>query len=252
MKAIILAAGYATRLYPLTQNRPKALLPIANRTIMDYLFDEISRIPRIDEAILVSNHRFADQFVAWAQTAQVAYPKIRIRVLDDGTTGNENRLGAIGDIDFAIRQAEIDDELFVAVSDNLFTFHLTDFVADYLHHGCDTLLAKPLNDVDACRRFAIATLDDQRRVLSLVEKPEHPQSNLAVYGLYLYRRDTLPLIAQYLAEGNNPDSPGHFPEWLYQRREVRAYLFDGECIDIGTVEAYRAVCEEYKNRNCPA
>ena len=248
MKAIILAAGYATRLYPLTKDMPKALLPIAGKAMLDYLFDEITSIHRIDEAVIVSNHRFAAQFEAWAQNAAEKYPALNIRVLDDGTTGNDNRLGAIGDMQYAVTHADIDDDVLVAASDNLFSFRLADFVEDYASHGFDTILAQPMEDYETRKRFAIATLDSQNRVLSLVEKPQEPQSDIAVYGLYIYRRDTVPLIAQYLREGNNPDAPGHFPEWLFRRKEVRAYLFTGSCVDIGTVESYHAVCAEYENK----
>ncbi|MGI6239961.1 MAG: nucleotidyltransferase family protein [Christensenellales bacterium] len=244
MKAIVLAAGYAMRLYPLTKDMPKALLEIGGQKMLDYLTDQIAAIAGIDEIVIVTNSRFADQFRAWAD--QKAYPGVGIRVLDDGTRDNEGRLGAIGDMQFAIENAGIDDDVLVAASDNLFTFSLHDFVADFQRHGRDTILVQRMDDVDELRRFAIATLDDAGRVISLVEKPEHPPADLAVYALYLYRRDTLPLIKQYLDEGNDPDAPGHFPEWLYQRREVRAYAFEGECVDIGTVDAYRAACERFQ------
>lgn len=221
MKAIVLAAGYAMRLYPLTKDRPKALLPIGGRAMMDYLVDEIAGIPEIDEICIVSNHRFVGQFERWALSAEKRYPGKRLRVLDDGTDSNETRLGAIGDVAFALDEMKIDDDLLVAASDNFFTFPLTDFVADFRGHGRDLLLGSHIGLTDERKRFAIATLDENRRVTSLVEKPENPQSDIAIFALYLYRRDTLPLIRQYLREGNDPDAPGHFPEWIYPDRDVR-------------------------------
>ena len=245
MKAIILAAGYAMRLYPLTENTPKALLPIGGRVMLDYLMGPIAEIGAIDEAVIVSNHRFAGQFAAWAEAAAARYPHLKLTVLDDGTTCNENRLGAVGDMDFAIRKMSIDDDVLVAASDNFFTFDLNDFVNDFRAHGQNLLLAQPLGSIEELRRFAVAELDADRRVLSLVEKPEQPATDLGIFALYLYRRDVLPLFGEYLAEGNNPDSPGRFPEWLYTRREVRAYIFEGECVDIGTHESYREICARY-------
>ena len=248
MKAIILAAGYATRLYPLTKDMPKALLPVAGRTILDRLLDGMRAIPEMDHIHLVTNHRFAPAFEKWRQAAQTHCP---ITVHDDGTISNEDRLGAVGDIAFVLERARIDDDLFVAASDNLFTFPLSDFAADFRRHGRDLLLGSRIDDVDTLRRYAVATLDGENRVLSLVEKPQEPQSHIGICAIYLYRRDTVPLfpamISEYRAAGKRPDAPGYFAEWLCKRKEVRVYLAGGECVDIGTVESYREVCGRWTN-----
>ena len=248
MKAIILAAGYATRLYPLTKDMPKALLPVAGRTILDRLLDGMRAIPEMDHIHLVTNHRFAPAFEKWRQAAQAHCP---ITVHDDGTISNEDRLGAVGDIAFVLERARIDDDLFVAASDNLFTFPLSDFAADFRRHGRDLLLGTRIDDVDTLRRYAVATLDGENRVLSLVEKPQEPQSHIGICAIYLYRRDTVPLfpamISEYRAAGKRPDAPGYFAEWLCKRKEVRVYLAGGECVDIGTVESYREVCGRWTN-----
>jgi len=244
VKALILAAGYATRLYPLTKDMPKALLPIGGRAMLDYLMDGIVSIPEIDGCVIVTNHRFAEQFRAWANCRS----GIPIEVVDDMTTNNDNRLGAIGDISYAIDRANIDDDVLVAASDNFFTFNLNDYAEAFRQHGRDTLLAGKIDSIEDLRRFAVAVLDENGRVVNLVEKPQDPPSDIAVYALYIYRRDTIPMIKQYLAEGNNPDAPGHFPEWLYKRRDVRAYVFEGECVDIGTVASYNDICEKYSNK----
>ena len=243
MKAIILAAGYATRMYPLTKDRPKALLPVGGKVMLDYLMDEIATIDEVDTAYIVTNSRFFGQFSDWAAEAGIRYPRLKLDVLDDGTDSNENRLGAVGDIRFVLDHRHVDDDLLVAASDDFFTFPLRDFVADFRRHDRDTLLGKHIGWVEDLKRFAVATLDKNNRVTALVEKPQEPQTDVAIYALYLYRRDTVPLIRRYLDEGNAPDAPGHFPEWLYSRREVGVYLFEGECIDIGTPEAYKEVCE---------
>ena len=241
MKALILAAGYATRLYPLTIDCPKGLLPIGEKTILDYLMAEIATIDEIDEVHLVSNHRFHAHFERWAEGARRRYAPKRLFIWDDGTTSDADKLGAIGDMQYVIERAKIDDDLLVAVSDNLFNFSLRRFIDDFRAHGRDTILAAHLADINLLRRFAVAALDGERRVLELVEKPQEPMTDIGVYALYLYRRDTLPLIRRYLDEKNSPDSPGHLPEWLHKRREVRAYLFEGECVDIGTPESYEEI-----------
>ena len=248
MKAIILAAGYATRMYPLTKDRPKALLPIGGKVMLDYLMDEIATIGEIDTAYIVTNSRFADQFVAWAQKAAGCYPRLKLDVLDDGTDSNENRLGALGDIRFVLEHRRVDDDLLVAASDNFFTFPLRDMVDDFYAHERDTLLGQHLGWVEDLKRFAVATLDENNRVAALVEKPQEPPTDIGIFALYLYKRDTVPLIHRYLDEGNPPDAPGHFPEWLYKRKEVGVYLFEGECVDIGTPQAYREVCERFARK----
>lgn len=245
MKAIILAAGYATRLYPLTENMPKALLNVGNKPILEHLLDAFANEKAIDEIHIVSNARFYGQLKAWADSARKGY-KQKITVWNDGTTSNENRLGAIGDIQYVIEKAAIDDDLFVAASDNLLSKPLDGYFEDFRKHGCDLLLTGRLFDSEERKRYAILQLDASGRVIDLEEKPQNPKSDIAAYAEYIYTRDTLPLIKQYIDEGNNPDSPGHFPEWLYKRKEVRAYIYDGECVDIGTIKMYNEIQSLWK------
>lgn len=243
MKGIILAAGYATRLFPLTLNTAKALLPISGRPIIDYITDQMLTLPDLDQIIVVSNHRFADQFAKWADERTRTDPAstVVITVVDDGTTDETNRLGAIGDIRYCIDQMQIDEDLLVIAGDNLFTYQLADAWRHFRQHGEDMILAQELPPEEDLRRFAIVVVDEQGLVVDLEEKPDIPKTNRAVFATYFYLRNTLPLIAQYLKEGNNPDSPGHFPVWLYHRKPVRVYFFDGVCIDIGTPESYEDV-----------
>ena len=248
MKALILAAGYATRLYPLTIDRPKALLPIAGKAMLDYLVEEICTLPDLDEIHLVSNHRFIRPFEAWVEGARARYPGFRFVLWDAMTTSDADKRGAIGDIQFVLERAKLADDLLVAASDNFFTFPLVRFYEAFQKNNCDTLLVARFTDRNLLRRFAVATVDDHLRVTHLEEKPAEPKSDLGVYALYFYKRDTLPLFAQYLAEGNPPDAPGHFPVWLYTRREVRVYPFEGECIDIGTPQSYHEVCERFAQK----
>ncbi len=246
MKAIILAAGYATRLYPLTKDRAKPLLPVQGRPIIDYLVDHARRIPDLDAIKVVSNDRFSPQFEAWAsqrghQTRGTDGRTIPIHVLNDGTVSQEDRLGAIGDMQFCIDHFGIDDDLLVLAGDTLFTGSLFKAWEVFREHGQDLILASPVSPGEDPSRFAIAQTDADGLVQHLEEKPKEPKSNLAVFALYFYRRDTVPMIRQYLAAGHNPDAPGHFPVWLYQRKPVRVHLFEGDCVDIGTPQAYQEV-----------
>lgn len=247
MKAIILAAGYATRLYPLTENMPKALLSVCGKPILEHLLDSFSSEKEIDEIHVVSNARFYQQLFIWANDAQSRYSQ-KIVVWNDGTTSNDNRLGAIGDILFVLEKANIDDDLFVAASDNLLSEPLTGYFDDFRSHGCDLLLVGKLDDPEERKRYAILELDENRRVIGLEEKPQRPKTDIAAFAEYIYARKTLPLFKKYIEEGNNPDSPGHFPEWLYKQKEVRAFLYTGECVDIGTVKMYNEIQETWKLR----
>lgn len=243
MKAIILAAGYATRLYPLTLHTPKALLPINQKAIIDYIVEELNTIQEIDAIYVVTNHRFVDDFTTWAKTAPGKTP---IEVIDDGTTDDTNKKGAVGDIGFVIEQKQIDDELLVIAGDNFFTYSLQDYVNFYREKGHDCVCVKKWPNREELKQFGVALLDADGKVLDIEEKPAQPKSDTAVFATYLYKQDTVPLFAEYLAAGNNPDAPGNFPAWLYRRKDVYAYTFSGECYDIGTPESYREVCRMYE------
>lgn len=245
MKGIVLAAGYATRLYPLTKDRPKPLLPVAGRPIIDYIVDEMDTLEALDQIIVVTNHRFAAAFETWADERNRTGKK-PVVVIDDRTTDDSNKLGAIGDIQFCVDRLDLDDELLVIAGDNLFTYRLADADHFYRTNGIDTILARSMDPSEDLTRYAIAVMDPDGRLVSLEEKPRQPKSNLAVFATYFYRQDTVPLIRQYLSEGNSPDAPGHFPAWLYLRKPVQVYLFDGLCMDIGTPESYMAVQDSFR------
>jgi len=240
MKAIILAAGYATRLYPLTENRPKPLLGVGGKPILQYLLEKIEPLDLVDEVIIATNDRFYDQFVDWM--AGFVYSK-KIIVLNDGTTANENRLGAIADLCFALEERQLDEDLLVLAGDNLFDFALTDFVAYYQKVRADCITAHQLDDLEELRKTGVIETDGEGRVLSFAEKPMNPRSNLAVPPFYIYRRETIPLLKEYLQAGENPDTPGNFIPWLLKRKKVYAFLFEGARYDIGTPASYRRVNE---------
>ena len=236
MKAIILVGGYATRLYPLTLNQPKALLKIQGKAIIDYILAQINTVPDIDEIFVISNHKFAENFKSWAASALTGIP---IKVLDDGTVNVDDRLGAIGDIGFAIEKEGINDDTVIIAGDNLFTFPLAEYRRFFAEKGCDCICVQKVADKDACRQLGIALLDENGCVIDMEEKPEEPKSDCAVFATYMYKRDTLPLIKQYLDEGNKPDAPGFFVSWLYKHKPVYAYVMNGKCYDIGTHESLK-------------
>lgn len=244
MKALILAAGYATRLYPLTLDRPKALLPIAGKAIIDYIVDQIETIDSIDELVVISNHKFFPHFSEWNEERQ---SRLSIKILNDNTTDDSNKLGAIGDIQFAIDTLGIDDDLLIMAGDNIFTFELNNYYNAFLSKNSDMILVKEMDNLNDLRRMANVETDSEGRVIGMEEKPANPKTNLAAFASYIYKKDTVPLIKQYLDEGNNPDAPGFFPSWLYKIKSLYAYKFTGECYDIGTHESYKEVNEIFES-----
>ncbi len=235
MDCILLAAGYATRLYPLTENMPKALLKLGSKSILDRICEKIEELKEVNNIYIVTNHKFAKHFSDWAADYKGRIP---VTVLDDGTTSNDNRLGAIGDMKFVIDKKNITDEILVMASDNVFDFSLQDMLDLYQKKNADVISAHYVPDIEDLRQMGVLELDGDNRVISFAEKPSEPKSHWGVPPFYFYRKETLPLIQQYIAEGNNPDAPGHFIPWLIERTPVYAYTFDVMTIDIGTPKSY--------------
>ncbi|MWV43641.1 NTP transferase domain-containing protein [Paenibacillus sp. HJL G12] len=244
MKALILAAGYATRLYPLTRNMPKSLLPLGDITILDLIIRKMEEVASITDIIIVSNAKFHEHFINWADSR--SFQK-KVNIIHDGSTSEDNRLGAIGDIQFAIEKEGIDEDLLVCAGDNVFTFDLGSYVDYFLRQQTDCILVQRLQDSDELRRVGVVELDDSSRVLSFEEKPEHPKTDIGVFAVYLYRKETLPLFKDYLLSGHQKDAPGYFPEWLSGMKELSAYFAEGVSYDMGTHEAYRKLQELMKN-----
>lgn len=240
MKCILLAAGYATRLYPLTKDKPKSLLEVGGVTILEHILKKVEKIESIDYIYIVSNDRFYAQFVNWVDGYKS--PK-KIKVLNDLTTSNENRLGAIADIKFAIDNENIEDDILVMAGDNLFDFELKDFETFYREIGHDCITVHELNNEEELKRTGVVEIDQDAKVVSFEEKPKEPKSNLAVPPFYIYQKNTLGLFEKYISEGNNPDAPGNFVPWLIKHKDVYAFKFKGMRYDIGTVESYEKVQE---------
>lgn len=232
MKALILAAGYATRLYPLTLDRPKALLPVGGKPMLDHLMEQLEQVEGLDEVYVVTNSRFAEAFREWA----AARSGLPLRIIDDGTVDDDSKLGAIGDLDLTIREAELDDDLIVLAGDNLFSESIAPFPVFALRKGGPALGVYDVGDLDTIRRYSVIELDDDDRVTRLEEKPERPRSTLAGIALYFYPRSALRHVGEYLEDGNNPDQPGRLVQWLYPRTAVYGWRVPGRWFDVGSKE----------------
>ncbi|MDP4178682.1 MAG: sugar phosphate nucleotidyltransferase [Bacillota bacterium] len=246
MKAIILAAGYATRLYPLTINKPKSLLEIGGKTVLDYIVEDIENIECIDEIIIISNDKFYNNFETWSKET---YCKKPIKVINDGTTSDENKLGAIGDINLVINNCNIDDDIFIVAGDNLYSFSLQTFFENYEQTKQNCILSKKIKNTNELKRMGVVQVDKENKVIGFEEKPENPKSDIAVFASYIYSKDTIPLINEYIDQGNNPDAPGYFIAWLFKRKDVYAHIIEGECYDIGTHETYNQVKAKFEMQN---
>lgn len=232
MKLVLLAAGYATRLYPLTKDRPKHLLEVAGRPILDHVLEKLAAIG-FDGTYVVTNAKFAPRFEEWAAGRD------DVTVVDDGTTDEETKLGAIGDLDLVIRQEAIDDDVIVVAGDNLFTDSLGDFGRFARARQAPMVALYDVGDLDQMSKYNAIEVDGEGRVTHFEEKPESATSTLMAIALYYYPREALPLVRQYVEEGNNPDQPGRLVEWLYTRMPVYTWRVPGSWLDIGSAETLR-------------
>ena len=232
MKAVILAAGYATRLYPLTLNRPKALLDVAGRPMVEHLLLRLEGVEGLDAIHLVTNSKFAGAFREWA----AGWDGQEVQIVDDGTSDEETKLGAIGDLELTIRAAAIDDDLIVLAGDNLFSESLAPFGAFARAKAAPVIGVYDVGDLEAIRRYNSITLDEDDRLTYFEEKPEHPRTTLTGIALYFYPRESLGLVREYLDGGNEPDQPGRLVQWLYPREPVYAWRVPGRWYDIGSAE----------------
>ena len=241
MKCLILAAGYATRLYPLTENFPKPLLKVGEKSILDWLVDDVRSTGEIDGYVVISNHKFASCFEDWA-----AGRKEKISVVDDGTSTNETRLGAVCDIRFAIDSLGLDDDMLVLAGDNVLDFSLSGFVAYARRKGTSCIMRYYEADRARLRKSGIVCVDPSDRVLDMEEKPAEPRSNWCCPPFYFYAKADARRLEEGIAAGCGTDAPGSYIAWLATRVPVHAMEMPGRRYDIGNLESYRKVCEEYR------
>ena len=236
MKCLILAAGYATRLYPLTENFPKPLLKVGDKTILDWLVDDIDTAGLVDTYVVISNHKYAHHFENWAATK-----KQNIQVVDDGTSSNETRLGAVCDVQFAIDQLGLDDDLLVIAGDNVLDFSLSKFVDFAKEKNTSCVMCHEENELKKQQKTAIITLDGNDLITSYEEKPKEPKGNLAVPPFYCYRACDVKRIQEALDNGCGYDAPGSFAAWLSKQTPMHAYIMPGKRYDIGDINSYEYV-----------
>lgn len=240
MKALLLAAGYATRLRPLTDTVAKPLLPVGGRPMIDRILDAVRTVDEIDEVHVVTNAVYAEAFGRWGLEAGV-------QVHDDGTASNEDRLGAIGDLVFALdRGALWHDDLLVIAADNLFEFPLRAYVDFWLERDGSAIAVHRLADPSLAPLYGVVELDGDDRVVGMEEKPEAPRSDLVSTATYLFAADHLHLVPRYLAEGNPPDPPGRFLAWLSARRPLHGFRFDEAWLDVGDPSQLLAADNRYR------
>ena len=236
MKVIILAAGYATRLYPLTLTKPKPLLPVASKPMIDHVLDNLAAIREIDRVIVVTNAKFATQFQEWADDYRAKKAKLNFTIVNDGSTDDTNKLGAIGDINFVLNREKVDDDIIVVAGDNLFSEKLGEFGKVCLAKNAPVLAVYDVKDLEQIKKYNSISVDTAGRITFFEEKPKNPTSTLTGIALYFYPKATLPLIRQYIAEGNNPDQPGRLVQWLYPRTPFYTWTVPGLWFDIGSKE----------------
>jgi glucose-1-phosphate thymidylyltransferase len=238
MKLLILAAGYATRLYPLTLTRPKPLLPVAGKPMIEHVLDSVIPIGKFDHIYIVTNAKFFNQFEAWARdyTASCSSQLPSIQIVNDGSTDDSNKLGAIGDIHFVMTRENIDDDLVIVAGDNLFSEKLGGFGEFSQQKNAVVVAVYDVGSLEQAKKYNAISLDSEGRITFFEEKPKNPTSSLCAIALYFYPRHVLPLIHQYIREGNNPDQPGRLIQWLYPRTPVYTWRVPGIWYDIGSKE----------------
>ena len=241
MKCLILAAGYATRLYPLTENFPKPLLTVGDKTILDWLIDDIDTAKAVDEYVVISNHKFAHHFEEWAKTKTQ-----KVTVLDDGTSTNETRLGAVKDIQFAIDELGLDDDMLVIAGDNVLDFSLTRFIAYAKEKKTSCIMRYFEPEHKKLLKSGVVDIDGNDKILSMTEKSPTPATHWCCPPFYYYTKEDAKLVKTGIDHGCGTDAPGSYIAWLCTKVPVHAMEMPGKRYDIGNLESYENVKAEYK------
>lgn len=246
MKAVILAGGYAVRLWPLTKYIPKPLLPVAGKPVIDYMLEQITQIEEIDKVIISTNARFENNFKYWLRGLPSRTKDILEIVIEPSCT-QEEKLGAVAAIDYVINMKKLYDDLLVLAGDNLFEFQADRLIAYYKKISKPVIAFYNMVNMDhnsPCK-YGLGILDQNNKVISFQEKPPRPFSSFVATGFYLYPPSVIGLIQHYLEDKNNRDAPGYFIEWLYKRTDIYGFVFDNAWYDIGSIESYNQVNERF-------
>jgi glucose-1-phosphate thymidylyltransferase len=253
MNALILAAGYATRLYPLTLHKAKPLLEVAGKPMIEWVLDNLAPISDLETVYVVTNHKFAKDFQSWADDYRQRHSGLMPKIIDDGSTDDSNKLGAIGDINLALtREPDLArSDLIIVGGDNLFTEPLVEFARSA--RNSEAMLATyDVGDLEAIKKYSSITIDSAGIITQFEEKPANPQSTLTGIALYYFSRQIVPLFVTYLAAGNNPDQPGRFIQWLYPRKPVKTHQIGGIWYDIGSKETLEEANQIFAKFKTPA
>ena len=241
--AIILAAGYATRLYPLTENFPKPLLEIEkNKPVINYIVEKLEKT-EIKKVYVITNNKFFAHFQSWKNNLKT---NLKIEIINDNTNSMEDKLGAIGDLNFAINKLKLQEPLMILGGDNLFDFELFPITEYFKKHDRDMTVLSEQKDLEKLKQASCIKINKNNKIIFFEEKPQNPVSSLLGVCIYIYKQDTIDLIKKYIEEGNNPDQPGRFLQWLYKKKEVRGYPTKEIWFDIGTLEQLEKAREAKK------
>lgn len=243
MKCIILAAGYAIRLHPLTENDPKPLLKVAGKVMIEHIIGKVEELSSVDSIYIVTNDKFARQFINWLHSFDTKKP---IGIINDGTKNNDDRLGALGDINYVINAKNLDDDLIVIAGDNLFELSLQDVVTTFNEEKQNIVVLHDVKDIELAKHYGVVQVDENKLIVNFEEKPVSPKSTLISTGIYLFPKKTLSLIKKYIDQGNNPDKSGSFIEWLHKRDAVYAYVTNKKWYDIGSLEQLEKADKNFK------
>src|SRR5256884_1430638 len=236
MKVVLLAAGYATRLYPLTLTQPKPLLSVAGKPMMEYVLDNLASGGGIERVYVVTNAKFAGHFQKWADGYRATKSNLGFTIVNDGSTDDTNKLGAIGDLHLVITREKVDDDLVVVAGDNLFSESLGAYGGFCRSKSAPVLGINDEGSLKQAKKYCVVDLDGEGRIVLIEEKPKQPASTLIGIALYYYPKNVVPMIKQYITEGNNPDQPGRLVQWLYPRTPVYTWTVPGLWYDIGSKE----------------
>ena len=247
MKLIILAAGYATRLYPLTLNQPKPLLPVAGKPMLEHVLDNVRTIEAIDQAYVVTNAKFVNHFQQWADRYQSPDLHFSFTIVNDHRTDDSNKLGAIGDLHLVLTKYNLDDDIIVVGGDNLFSNDLREFGEYCQQMNAPVTGVYDVGDLEQIKKYNAIEIDENNRITYFEEKPKEPKSTLTGIALYYYPKAVLPLIHEYITEGNNPDQPGRLVQWLYPRVPFHVWKVPGIWFDVGSIETLEEANRVFSN-----
>ena len=243
MKSIILAAGYATRLHPLTKDTPKPLLEVAGKPIIEHIIEKIEEIKEIDEIFIVTNAKFYSNFEEWRKGHQ---SDKKIKIINDKTTSNQGRLGSLGDVNFVIEQENIKESILIVAGDNLFGFPLKGFVESHKKHNKSAVALYDVKDKELAKHYGIVGVNEENRMIDFEEKPKEPKSTLASTGIYIYPPHVLPMLQDFVKKYKNSDKAGNFLEWLHKKETVYCYTSKRKWFDIGTLDQLEKARKEFK------